>query len=116
MIHSVYSIVGRDDRLFDRYRTSFSAALSSDYLRRGFVIVPEKDKGKSYIVVNHDVSSTHSPGCPFYTLKPLVRRMDESDFTKMNRSFVFGSEKSYETWEEWEGIKCSIMRMDTGTY
>lgn len=101
MIYSVYSLLEKDNRLFDRYRDDFSAALSSDYLRRGFVIVPEKNKSKSYIVVSHDMLSTYFPGCSFYTLKPLVGRMEESDFTRMNNFFVFDSVKSHEIWEEW---------------
>ena len=101
MVHSVYSLLEKDDRLFDRYHGDFSAALSSDHLRRGFVIVPEKDKSKSYTVVSHDMLFTHLPGCSFYTLRPIRGRMEESDFTRMNNFFVFDSEESYEIWEEW---------------
>lgn len=101
MVYSVYSLLEKDNRLFDRYHGDFSAALSSDHLRRGFVIVPEKDKSKSYTVVSHDMLFTHFPGCSSYTLRPLRGRMEESDFTRMNNFFVFDSKNSYEVWEEW---------------
>lgn len=101
MIHSVYSLLEKDNQRFDRYHGNFSAALSSDYLRRGFIIVPEKNKSKSYTVVSHDMFSAHFPGCSFYTLSPLRGRMEESDFTRMNNFFVFDSKESYEIWEEW---------------
>ena len=101
MVHPVYPLLEKDNRLFDRHHGNFPAALSGDHLRRGSVIVPGKDKSKSYTVVGHDMLSAHLPGCSFYTLRPPRGRMEESDFTRMNNSFVFDSEESYEIWEEW---------------